>query len=44
MKNNFPENWPMKGGKTTNFEIPDWMFRRELKEYKLSLRGGTNEN
>ena len=44
MKNNFPENWPMKGGKTTNFEIPDWMFRRELEEYERSLGGGTNEN
>lgn len=23
---------PGKGGATTNFEIPDWMFDRELKE------------
>ena len=23
---------PGKGGKTTNFEIPDWMFQRELEE------------
>lgn len=25
---------PGKGGKTTNFEIPDKMFDRELKEYE----------
>ena len=25
---------PGKGGKTTNFEIPEWMFDRELEEYK----------
>lgn len=25
---------PGKGGKTTNFEIPDWMFDRELAEYR----------
>ena len=25
---------PGKGGKTTNFEIPEWMFERELKEMK----------
>ena len=25
---------PNKGGKTTNFEIPDWMFDRELEEYR----------
>ena len=25
---------PGKGGATTNFEIPDWMFDRELEEYK----------
>lgn len=23
---------PGKGGKTTNFEIPEWMFKRELEE------------
>ena len=23
---------PGKGGKTTNFEIPEWMFEREYKE------------
>lgn len=23
-----------KGGATTNFVIPDWMFNRELEEYK----------
>lgn len=23
-----------KGGKTTNFEIPEWMFDREYAEYK----------
>lgn len=23
-----------KGGNTTNFEIPAWMFDRELEEYK----------
>ena len=23
---------PGKGGKTTNFEIPDWMFQRELAD------------
>ena len=22
-----------KGGNTTNFEIPEWMFERELEEY-----------
>ena len=21
-----------KGGKTTNFEIPEWMFKREMEE------------
>ena len=25
---------PGKGGATTNFEIPEWMFDRELKEMK----------
>lgn len=25
---------PGKGGATTNFAIPDWMFDRELQEYK----------
>ncbi len=25
---------PNKCGKTTNFEIPEWMFDRELKEMK----------
>lgn len=25
-----------KGGKTTNFEIPEWMFKRELED----LMGG----
>lgn len=25
---------PNKGGKTTNFEIPEWMFQRELEELK----------
>lgn len=25
---------PGKGGATTNFEIPEWMFDRELKELK----------
>lgn len=25
---------PNKGGKTTNFEIPEWMFDRELEEYR----------
>ena len=25
---------PGKGGATTNFEIPEWMFERELKEMK----------
>ena len=28
---------PGKGGKTTNFQIPDWMFERELKEYREQL-------
>lgn len=23
---------PNKGGNTTNFEIPEWMFKRELEE------------
>ena len=23
---------PNKGGATTNFEIPEWMFKRELEE------------
>lgn len=23
---------PNKGGATTNFEIPEWMFNRELKD------------
>ena len=23
---------PNKGGATTNFEIPEWMFKRELKK------------
>ena len=27
---------PKKFGKTTNFEIPKWMFKRELQEYKAS--------
>ncbi len=36
------KNWgfvpvPNKGGKTTNFEIPAEMFKRELEEY---LKGG----
>ena len=36
------KNWgfkpvPNKGGATTNFEIPEWMFKRELEEY---LNGG----
>lgn len=26
-----------KGGKTTNAEIPEWMFKRELEE----MEGGT---
>lgn len=25
---------PGKGGATTNFAIPEWMFERELKEMK----------
>ena len=25
---------PGKGGATTNFEIPDYMFERELREYE----------
>jgi hypothetical protein len=25
---------PNKGGKTTNAEIPDWMFQRELEDMK----------
>lgn len=25
---------PGKGGKTTNFEIPEWMFNRELEEHE----------
>ena len=28
---------PGKGGATTNFEIPEWMFKEELK----ALEGGT---
>jgi hypothetical protein len=28
---------PGKGGATTNFEIPDWMFDRELKEMKEGM-------
>lgn len=36
------KNWgfkpvPNKGGMTTNYEIPEWMFDRELEEY---LNGG----
>ena len=31
------KNWgfkpvPLKGGATTNYEIPDWMFDRELED------------
>lgn len=31
------KNWdfipvPSKGGATTNFEIPEWMFKREVEE------------
>lgn len=26
---------PNKGGATTNFEIPDKMFERELREYEM---------
>lgn len=31
------KNWgfkpvPNKGGATTNFEIPEWMFKRELED------------
>ena len=36
MDKRFPENYPAKGGKTTNFEIPKWMFERELLEYEAS--------
>ena len=25
-----------KGGKTTNFEIPEWMFKRELEEMLIA--------
>ena len=28
---------PNKGGKTTNFEIPEGMFKRELKELEMGL-------
>ena len=42
MDKRFPENYPAKGGKTTNFEIPEWMFKRELLELKL-LRRTKNE-
>ena len=28
---------PGKGGATTNFEIPEWMFERELKEMKEGI-------
>lgn len=28
---------PGKGGATTNFEIPEWMFERELQEYKEGI-------
>ena len=35
MDKRFPENYPAKGGRTTNFEIPDWMFKREYAEYLL---------
>ena len=28
-----------KGGVTTNFEIPEWMFDRELKEYEEGVLG-----
>lgn len=33
------KNWgfhpvPGKGGKTTNYEIPEWMFNRELQDMK----------
>lgn len=32
-----------KFGKTTNFEIPEWMFKRELLEYELLRRTKKNE-
>lgn len=28
---------PGKGGKTTNYEIPEWMFNRELQDMKEGL-------
>lgn len=28
---------PGKGGATTNFEIPDWMFDRELNDMKEGI-------
>lgn len=36
------KNWgynpvPNKGGATTNFAIPEWMFERELKEMKEGI-------
>lgn len=36
------KNWgfhpvPGKGGATTNYVIPDWMFDRELKEMKEGI-------
>ena len=36
------KNWgfkpvPNKGGKTTNFEIPEWMFERELNDMKEGI-------
>lgn len=35
MDKRFPENYPAKGGRTANFEIPDRMFKREYAEYLL---------
>ena len=39
------KNWgfnpaPNKGGKTTNFEIPENVFGRELKEYLEGINQG----
>jgi hypothetical protein len=36
------KNWgytpvPNKGGKTTNYEIPEWMFDRELNDMKEGI-------
>ena len=28
---------PNKGGKTNNYEIPEWMFNRELQEMKEGI-------